>query len=61
MPERPGYDEFLKNVKRVRLTRAGLLKIMRENEQREAEKAKRLQQSQDAAQSSDKNSGADGQ
>jgi hypothetical protein len=32
------YEQFLQNVKRVRLTRAGLLKIMRENEEREAQK-----------------------
>lgn len=38
MAELSDYGEFLKNVKRVRLTRAGLLKIMQENEQREAEK-----------------------
>jgi hypothetical protein len=60
MSERPGYDEFLKNVKRVRLTRAGLLKIMRENERREAEKATE-QQSPDAAQSSGTSSGGDAQ
>lgn len=39
-----GYDEFLRNVKRVRLTRAGLVKIMQENDRRDAEKALRSQQ-----------------
>lgn len=44
MSEQVSYEQFLQNIKRVRLTRAGLLKIMRENEKREAEKEARLQQ-----------------
>lgn len=39
MAEKVSYEQFLQNVKRVRLTRAGLLKIMRENEQREVDNA----------------------
>jgi hypothetical protein len=38
MSEQVSYEQFLQNVKRVRLTRAGLLRIMRENEEREAQK-----------------------
>lgn len=38
MSEKVSYEQFLQNVKRVRLTRAGLLKIMRENERRQAER-----------------------
>lgn len=38
MSEKVSYEQFLQNVKRARLTRAGLLKIMRENERREAER-----------------------
>jgi len=34
--DKVSYEQFLKNLKRARLTRAGLLKIIRENEQREA-------------------------
>lgn len=46
MTEKASYEQFLQNVKRTRLTRAGLLKIMRENEQREAQKAAEDEQKQ---------------
>lgn len=49
MSEQVSYEQFLQNVKRVRLTRAGLLKIMRENEQREADREANLQQPESPA------------
>jgi hypothetical protein len=44
MTEKASYEQFLQNVKRVRLTRAGLLKIMRENDEREAQKTAEAEQ-----------------
>lgn len=42
--DKVSYEQFLQNVKRVRLTRAGLLKIMRENELREAQQESEVKQ-----------------